>query len=71
MIDMEVVARNGVAEDVLETLAYMTKDTFNPNTIAELAHIQLVKKLLRTSLVKRKPIRHQKTFVGTFCRKPG
>ena len=39
-IDMEVVARNGVAEDVLETLAHMTKDTFNPDTIAELAHIQ-------------------------------
>lgn len=51
-LDMDCVARNGVSDEVLETLGYMTRDAFNPDTIAELAHIQLVKKRLRSSLVE-------------------
>jgi len=62
-LDLEVVARNGVADDVIETLTYMTKDTFNPDTIAELAHIQLVKKRLRTSFVEE-----ANTPSEDFCR---
>ena len=52
-LDLEVIARNGGGVDVLEMLAHMTKDAFNPDTIAELAHVQLVKKRLRISLSKR------------------
>lgn len=51
-LDLDVIARNGGGVDVLEMLAYMTKDAFNPDTIAELAHVQLVKKRLRISLVE-------------------
>ena len=50
-LDLDIVARNGASDDVLETLAHMTKDAFSADTIAELAHIQLVKKRLRTAFV--------------------
>ena len=51
-LDLEIVAQNGVSDDVLETLAQMTKATFSADTIAELAHVQLVKKRLRTAFVE-------------------
>lgn len=51
-LDLKVVSRNGVSDDVLETLQHMTKEAFNPDTIAELAHVQIVKKRLRTSFVE-------------------
>ncbi len=51
-LDLDIIARNGVSDDVLETLAFMTKDAFSADTIAELAHIQLVKKRLRTAFVE-------------------
>lgn len=51
-LDLEVIARNGAAVDIFEMLAHMTKDAFNPDTIAELAHVQLVKKRLRISFVE-------------------
>lgn len=51
-LDLEVIAVNGSGGDVLEMLAHMTKETFNPDTIAELAHVQLVKKRLRISFVE-------------------
>jgi hypothetical protein len=51
-LDLEIVAQNGVSDDVLENLAQMTKATFSADTIAELAHVQLVKKRLRTAFVE-------------------
>jgi hypothetical protein len=44
-------------------LLYTTKDNFDPDTIAELAHVQLVKKRLRTVLVEE-----TKTPSEEFCR---
>lgn len=51
-LDLDVIASNGPSLDALEMLAQMTKDAFNPDTIAELAHVQLVKKRLRISFVE-------------------
>lgn len=51
-IDLETVARAGVADEVLETLLAATQDHFDPETIAEAAHIQIVKKRLRTAFVE-------------------
>jgi hypothetical protein len=62
-LDLDTVSRNGVPDEVLETLLYTTKDNFNPDTIAELAHVQLVKKRLRTVLVEE-----TKTPSEEFCR---
>jgi hypothetical protein len=62
-LDLDTVSRNGVADEVLETLLYVTKENFNPETIAELAHVQLVKKRLRTLLVEE-----AKTPSEEFCR---
>lgn len=62
-LDMDIVSRNGVSDDVLETLMHMTKAAFNPDTIAELAHVQIVKKRLRTSFVEE-----ANTPSEDFCR---
>ena len=51
-LDLESVWRNGVSDEVLETLVHVTKATFDPDKIAELAHVRLVKKRLRTALVE-------------------
>jgi hypothetical protein len=51
-IDLETIARCGVADEVLEPLIAATKDHYDPETIAEAAHVQLVKKRLRTVFVE-------------------
>jgi len=51
VLDLETVARNGVSDELLETLIHLTKQNFNPETIAEMAHIHLCKKRLRSLLV--------------------
>lgn len=51
-LDLDIVYRDGVSDDVLDSLQYMTKNAFNPDTIAELAHVQLVKKRLRSSFIE-------------------
>jgi hypothetical protein len=51
-LDLESVWRNGVSDEVLEALVHVTKASFDPETIAELAHVRLVKKRLRTSLLE-------------------
>jgi hypothetical protein len=51
ILDLETVARNGVSDELLETLIHLTKQNFNPETIAEMAHIHLCKKRLRSLLV--------------------
>lgn len=51
-LDLETVARVGVADEVLESLLSVTKDLYDPDVIAEAAHVQLVKKRLRTIFVE-------------------
>ena len=51
-LDLESVWRNGVSDEVLETLVHVTKGSFDPDKIAEMAHVRLVKKRLRTALVE-------------------
>ena len=51
-VDLETIARAGVADEVLETLIAATKDHYDPETIAEAAHVQLVKRRLRTVFVE-------------------
>lgn len=50
-VDLETVARAGVTDEVVETLVSATKDVYDPDVIAEAAHIQLVKKRLRTVFI--------------------
>ncbi len=47
-VDLETIARAGVSDEVIETLVSATKAYYDPETIAEAAHVQLVKKRLRT-----------------------
>lgn len=47
-VDLEHVARSGASDELIETLLLLTKSRFNASTIAECAHLQLVKKRLRT-----------------------
>jgi predicted type IV restriction endonuclease len=51
-IDLESVWRNGVSDEVLDALIHVTKTSFDPESIAELAHVRLVSKRLRTSLLE-------------------
>lgn len=51
-VDLETIARAGVADEILETLIAAVKGYFDPETIAEAAHIQLVKRRLRTIFVE-------------------
>lgn len=62
-IDLETIARAGVTDEILETLAAATKSEFDPETIAEAAHIQLVKKRLRSVFVEE-----AKGPTEEFCR---
>jgi predicted type IV restriction endonuclease len=62
-LDLDTVSRNGVGDEVLETLIHLTKDNFNPETVAEMAHIHLCKKRLRTLLIEE-----AKTPSEEFCR---
>lgn len=62
-LDLETAARAGVSDEVLETLSCATKGCFDPETVAEAAHIQLVKKRLRTVFVEE-----AKSPTEGFCR---
>ena len=50
-IDLETIARAGVADEIVETLMSATKGIYDPETIAEAAHVQLVKKRLRSAFI--------------------
>ena len=63
VLDLDTIARNGVTDELLETLVYLTKQNFNPDTIAEMAHIHLCKKRLRTLLIEE-----AKSPSEDFCR---
>jgi hypothetical protein len=62
-IDLETVARAGVQDEIVETLIAATKDYYDPESIAEAAHVQLVKKRLRTALIDE-----AKSPSEEFCR---
>jgi len=50
-LDLDAIARGNLSEDILESLVHVTKQSFNPDGVAELAHMQLVKKRLRSRFV--------------------
>jgi hypothetical protein len=50
-IDLETISTAGAVPDVVETLLELTKDRYAPESIAEIAHIQLVRGRLRTALI--------------------
>jgi hypothetical protein len=62
-LDLESVSRNGASEEILQSLSHLTKANFNPDTVAELAHVELVKRRLRTCLVEE-----ARTPSEDFCR---
>lgn len=47
-LDMETIAHGGISDEVLEPMLAVTKLHYDPGTIAEAAHVMLVKKRLRT-----------------------
>lgn len=51
-IDLDHVARSGASDELIETLQLLTKNRFNAATIAECAHLQLVKKRLRAVFIE-------------------
>jgi predicted type IV restriction endonuclease len=51
-LDLETAAQSGVTDEVLEALVYATKGAFDPDMIAEKAHLQLVRKRLRTAFIE-------------------
>lgn len=48
-IDLETIESVGIADEVLESLNLLTKEHFDPETLAEAAHVQLVKRRLRSA----------------------
>jgi hypothetical protein len=62
-IDLENVARNGASAEVLQALTLLTKANFDPPTVAEQAHVELIKRRLRTALMEE-----AKTPSEDFCR---
>lgn len=50
-LDLETIARAGVGDEIVETLLAATRAHFDPESVAEAAHVQLVKKRLRTVFV--------------------
>lgn len=62
-IDLETVDGIGVADDVLESLQLLTKENIDTDTLAEAAHVQLVKKRLRNAFIEEAA-----TPSAEFCR---
>lgn len=51
-LDLETIDGIGVAEEVLESLQLLTKENIDTDTLAEAAHVQLVKKRLRNAFTE-------------------
>lgn len=51
-LDLDVISAGGVPDDVAETLHFATKSALDPEMMAERAHLQLVRKRLRTAFVE-------------------
>lgn len=52
VVDLETTARSGVSDDIVEALSLATRWGFDAERIAELSHIQLVRKRLRTLFIE-------------------
>lgn len=52
VLDLEAIARAGVADESVEALLPVMKSNFDPDAIAEVAHIALVKRRLRGVFVE-------------------
>ncbi len=50
--DLETIAQTGVTDEVLECILRVTEAHFDPDTIAETAHLQIISKRLRTALLE-------------------
>jgi hypothetical protein len=50
-IDLETISTAGAVPDVVESLLELTKERYVPGSIAEIAHVQLVRGRLRTALI--------------------
>ncbi len=50
-IDLETISRVGIPDESLDSLLLLVKEDFEPETVAETAHIQIIKKRLRTVFV--------------------
>ncbi|MGH1419611.1 MAG: hypothetical protein ACRBCJ_12200 [Hyphomicrobiaceae bacterium] len=61
--DLETIALDGVTDEVLESILRITEAHFDPDTIAETAHLQIISKRLRTALVEE-----AKGPTEAFCR---
>jgi predicted type IV restriction endonuclease len=62
-LDFETIARSGVADENVETLLAATKGEFEPETIAEAAHVALVRRRLRAIFIEE-----AKAPSDAFCR---
>lgn len=51
-LDLETIEISGLSEEILQALMPISKEAFEPDRIAETAHVLLVKKRLRTTLVE-------------------
>ncbi len=51
-LDLETISQSGASDEILETLNYATKSNFDAEMIAEVAHLQLVKKRLRNAFIE-------------------
>lgn len=61
--DLETMALDGVTDEVLESILRISEAHFDPETIAEAAHLQIISKRLRTALVEE-----AKGPTEAFCR---
>jgi hypothetical protein len=52
VLDLEAIARAGVADESVETLLPVMKSEFDPDAIAEVAHVALVKRRLRAIFIE-------------------
>ncbi len=62
-VDLETIARAGVRDEIVEALHATTRSEFDPETIAEAAHVQIVKQRLRTFFTEQAKIPSE-----DFCR---
>jgi hypothetical protein len=69
-VDLENVARNGASAEVLQALTLLTKANFDPPMVAELAHVELVKRRLRTALAEEAKMPSE-DFCRLFLQKAG
>jgi hypothetical protein len=51
-LDLETIARTGIADATVETLLAATKAEFDPDTIAEAAHVALIKQRLHAAFIE-------------------